>query len=184
MTMPAKPVDVSAPAAAPHLPGQAPAGLAPYVTARVIALDDVAAVAMLVDMVRRDAPSFAADLRAWIGMCLAVRTPRDGHTCVDFSSIGDWCGDIDLAQANHIAWPCDAEAWTGPLAAAKPLVGDSGSRAPFVLESTRLYLARSLHEEEAIARRLSGVDEARVEILLGGPGTGKTTKVEIGRAHV
>ena len=139
--------------------------------------DDVAAVAMLVDMVRRDAPSFAADLRAWIGMCLAVRTPRDGHTCVDFSSIGDWCGDIDLAQANHIAWPCDAEAWTGPLAAAKPLVGDSGSRAPFVLESTRLYLARSLHEEEAIARRLSGVDEARVEILLGGPGTGKTTKV-------
>jgi exodeoxyribonuclease V alpha subunit len=158
------------------LPGQAPADLAPYIESRVIARDDVAAVAMLVAMARRDAPSFAADLLAWIGMCLAVRTPRDGHTCVDFASIVDWCGDIDLAQDNHLAWPREAAAWTGSLAAV-PLVGKPGTRAPFILEGTRLYLARSLHEEQAIARRLSGADEAHVEILLGGPGTGKTTKV-------
>ncbi len=159
------------------LPGKAPPTLAPYIESRVITRDDVAAVAMLVAMAQRDEPSFTVDPFAWIGMCLAVRTPRDGHTCVELSSIGDWCGDIDLTQDDHLAWPLEAAAWTGPLAAATPLVGEPGSRAPFILEGTRLYLARSLHEEEAIAQRLSGADGANVEILLGGPGTGKTTNV-------
>lgn len=159
------------------LPGQAPPALAPYIESRAITRDDVAAVAMLVAMARRDTPAFAADLFAWIGMCLAVRTPRDGHTCVEFSSIADWCGDLDLTQEDHLAWPREAAAWTSPLVAAAPLVGEAGSRAPFILEGTRLYLARSLHEEKAIARRLGGSGEAHVEILLGGPGTGKTTNV-------
>ena len=120
------------------LPGKAPPTLAPYIESRVITRDDVAAAAMLVAMAQRDEPSFTVDPFAWIGMCLAVRTPRDGHTCVELSSIGDWCGDIDLTQDDHLAWPLEAAAWTGPLAAATPLVGEPGSRAPFILEGTRL----------------------------------------------
>lgn len=172
--------DAAKPQAAP-LPRNVPGELARYVTARVIGLDDIAAVAMLVEMARREVPALEPSLLAWIAMCLTVRTPRDGHTCVDFSAANDWSGDIDLSQEDHPEWPADAHAWTAALASAGPLVGPPGSRAPFLSDKTsdggRLYLARLLHEEQEIARRLGGADAARVEILLGGPGTGKTTKV-------
>ena len=159
-------------AADTQLPGNAPAELAPYVESRVITRDDVAAVAMLVAMARRDDPSFEPSLLAWLAIALAVRTPRDGHTCVDFEAVQAWCGDIDLSQAGHLDWPTDAPLWIAALDSAKPLVGSVHARAPLILEGSRLYLARSLHEEEEIARRLTGADAARVEILLGGPGTG------------
>lgn len=164
-------------AADTQLPGNAPAELAPYVESRVITRDDVAAVAMLVAMARRDEPSFEPSLLAWLAIALAVRTPRDAHTCVDFEAVQAWCGDIDLSQPGHLDWPTDAAPWIAALESAKPLVGRAHARAPLILEGSRLYLARSLHEEEEIARRLTGADAARVEILLGGPGTGKTTKV-------
>ncbi len=161
--------------------GRAPAGLHDYVAARAISVNDVAAAATLVDMARRDLPGLEPELRAWVAMCLALRTPRDGHTCVDLADVTDWAGDIDLAAADHLDWPEDARAWTEALASAGPLVGRPGDRAPFVLDGTRLYLARALHEEQEIARRLVGTDGTQavgpVSILLGGPGTGKTTRV-------
>lgn len=159
------------------LPGHAPPGLADYVAARAITLDDVAAAAMLIDMARRDVPALEPELRAWVGFCLALRTPRDGHTCVDFSDARDWAGDIDLAAADHLDWPQAASAWMAALASAGPLVGRPGDRAPFILDGTRLYLARALHEEQQIARRLCDRRSGPVAILLGGPGTGKTTRV-------
>ena len=159
------------------MPGQAPKELADYVAARAITLDDVAAAAMLVDMARRDVPALEPELRAWIAVCLALRTPRDGHTCVDFSDARDWAGDIDLTTANHLDWSQSAAVWTAALASAGPLVGRPGDRAPFILDGTRLYLARALHEEQAIARRLGDRSGGPVSILLGGPGTGKTTRV-------
>jgi exodeoxyribonuclease V alpha subunit len=159
------------------LPGHAPAELAGYVAARAITLDDVAAAATLVDMARRNVPTLEPDLRAWVAVCLALRTPRDGHTCVDFSAARDWAGDIDLAAADHLDWPPAASAWTASLASAGPLVGRPGDRAPFILDGTRFYLARALHEEQQIARRLRDRRGEPVAILLGGPGTGKTTRV-------
>ncbi|MFM8985556.1 MAG: AAA family ATPase, partial [Planctomycetia bacterium] len=159
------------------LPGRAPAELADYDAARAITLDDVAAATMLVDMARRDVPDLEPDLRAWVAVCLALRTPRDGHTCVDFSAARDWAGDIDLAAADHLDWPPAASAWTAALASAGPLVGRPGDRAPVIVDGTRLYLARALHEEQQIARRLRDRRGAPAAILLGGPGTGKTTRV-------
>ncbi len=163
--------------AAPRLPGNAPAELAPYVAARVITPNDVTAVAMLVEMARRESASLAVDLRSWLGMGLAVRTPLDGHTCVDFAAISEWCAAIDLSAEDHLAWPCEAADWTRSLEAATPLVGPPGSRSPFILDGTRLYLEKSFREEQAIGQRLTGPDADRIEILLGGPGTGKTTCV-------
>ena len=153
-----------------------PVELAAYVEAGVINADDVAAVALLVEIASREPAPPVPDLRAWIALGLAVRAPRDGHTCVLLEEIADWAGDIDLAQAGHLDWPTDAESWRRSLATAGPLVGDPDSRAPFSLDDGRLYLARSLHEEREIARRLT-TDGAGIEILLGGPGTGKTTQV-------
>jgi exodeoxyribonuclease V alpha subunit len=153
-----------------------PVELAAYVEAGVINADDVAAVALLVEIASREPAPPVPDLRAWIALGLAVRAPRDGHTCVLLEEIADWAGDIDLALAGHLDWPTDAESWRRSLATAGPLVGDPDSRAPFSLDDGRLYLARSLHEEREIARRLT-TDGAGIEILLGGPGTGKTTQV-------
>jgi exodeoxyribonuclease V alpha subunit len=163
--------------ALPGLVAEAPAGVAAYVTARVISANDVAATGMLVAIARRDEAGLEPDLRAWLALGLALRAPRDGHTCVDLADTRDWAGDLALASGGHLDWPADAAVWTASLASAGSLVGGVGSRAPFILDGQRLYLARSLHEEEEIARRLGGEDGSRVEILLGGPGTGKTTRV-------
>jgi exodeoxyribonuclease V alpha subunit len=165
----------------PASPPVVPRELAAYVMAGVISADDVAAVSLLVEMGRRSGGCDPA-LLAWVAMCLALRTPRDGHTCVDLHRIDDWAAGIDLADADHLTWPGDVAAWKQALATAGPLVGLPGERTPFILDESptggcRLYLARSLHEEEEIARRLTGGAEARVRILLGGPGTGKTTQV-------
>lgn len=164
--------------AASWLPPTAPAELGGVVAARVISVDDVAAAAALVGIAGRQEPGLAPDLRAWVALCLALRASRDGHTCVvldDIASLADGC-DVPLQQV--LAEPADAAAWKASLRTAGPLVGAPGDRAPFIVDGIRLYLSRSLHEEQEIARRLHAADE-KLEILLGGPGTGKTTQVAI-----
>jgi exodeoxyribonuclease V alpha subunit len=157
-----------------------PPDLAGYVDAGVISADDVAAVGVLVSVASRDEPREPEPL-AWLALALALRTPRDGHTCVDLGRIADWGGE--LSDASPLPWPTDAAAWKEALRSAGSLLGAPGDRRPFILDGNRLYLARSLHEEQAIARRLTGATGAgaassgRVRILLGGPGTGKTTEV-------
>ncbi|MFM8413626.1 MAG: exodeoxyribonuclease V subunit alpha [Planctomycetota bacterium] len=170
-----------------------PTGLAAYVDAGVISADEVAAVGVFVSLASRDEQLDLEPL-AWLALGLALRTPRDGHTCVDLAQITDWLGPADVADGDRspndvaLSWPTDAAAWKDALRSAASLVGVPGDRKPFILDGDRLYLARSLHEEEAIARRLTGAaasgagaapgsTPARVRILLGGPGTGKTTEV-------
>ena len=163
-----------------------PAELEASIAAGAISANDVAAASLLVAIGRR-AGGCDPDLLAWVAMCLALRAPRDGHTCVDLSRIADWAGGSDLARPDrqrehHLGWPSDADSWRRSLTTAGPLVGRPGDRSPFILDDTdpaacRLYLARSLHEEQEIARRLTAGESAGVQILLGGPGTGKTTEV-------
>ncbi len=159
-----------------------PADLAAYVDAGIVSADDVATVGVFVSLASRDEP-LALEPLAWVALALALRTPRDGHTCVDLGRLAEW-GGRDLPIAEPLAWPADAAAWKTALRSAGSLVGEAGDRRPFLLDGDRLYLARSLHEEQAIARRLTGAaatertaDTGRVRILLGGPGTGKTTEV-------
>lgn len=153
--------------------------LHPYLAAGAIAETDAAAAALLVDIARRDAAGRGARCDpaplAWLGMCLALRTPRDGHTCVDLDRAPEWAGDA--TGSDRPGWPATAAEWIAALAAATPLVGRPGDRCPFILDGPRFYLARSLAEEEGIARVIRGETGADVRILLGGPGTGKTTTV-------
>jgi exodeoxyribonuclease V alpha subunit len=163
-----------------------PRSLAPYVEAGIVSLDDIAAVGVFVAMATRDEP-LALDPLAWVALGLVLRTPRDGHTCVDLETITDWAGGLDLDAADQLKWPTETTVWREALGTAGPLVGVPGDRRPFILDGHRLYLARSLHEEQVIARRLTaaamptdrapGQSGAGVRILLGGPGTGKTTEV-------
>jgi len=143
----------------------------------VISRDDIAAVTMLVEMAGRDGADQPARL-ACLAMCLAMRTVRDGHTCVDFGRIGEWAAGLDLREPDSAEWPTTVTQWTRPLAAADRLVGPPGSRRPFILDGARLYLGRSYDEEAAIATIVrERAARQRLQILLGGPGTGKTTKV-------
>jgi len=148
-----------------------------YRTGNAIGRDDIATAALLVEMARRDGAAEPEPL-AWLGFCLALRTVRDGHTCVDLDRIGEWSGEIVPGAADPAAWPTDAAPWVTALASATALVGRPGDRKPFILDGRRLYLARSLAEEEAVAKAVAGrAARGRIQILLGGPGTGKTTKV-------
>jgi len=154
-----------------------PAFLHAYREAGVIGRDDITAAALLVEMASRDGASEPEPL-VWLGICLALRTVRDGHTCVDFDRIESWAGEIDLTADKHLDWPIDAKPWIAALEATATLVGKPGDRRPFILDGHRLYLARSHAEEEAIAAAiLTRAAAGTICILLGGPGTGKTTKV-------
>jgi exodeoxyribonuclease V alpha subunit len=154
----------------------APPELDRFVVAGVISASDVAATAGLVRIARGDGTDPDPDLRAWLALCLAVRASHDGHTCFPLAEPPAWLADIELGQGPPLDWPADVEAWQAVFRTAGPLVGGPNDRAPFVVEHDRLYLARSRHEEREIARRLTAMGD-RLEILLGGPGTGKTTQV-------
>lgn len=146
------------------------------VAAGVISVIDVAAAAGLVRIARGDGTPLDPDVRAWIAMCLALKAPRDGHTCVPLAETPAWIDQVDVGAGRRLDWPADAAAWRAVLQTAGRLVGGPDDRAPFVVDGGRLYLARSRHEEREIARRLAVMGD-RLEILLGGPGTGKTTQV-------
>jgi exodeoxyribonuclease V alpha subunit len=148
-----------------------------YRTGNAIGRDDIATAALLVEMARRDGAAKPEPL-AWLGFCLALRTVRDGHTCVDLDRIAEWSGEIVPGAADAPDWPTEAAPWVAALMSATALVGRPGDRKPFILDGHRLYLARSLAEEQAVAEAVaSRAAQGRIKILLGGPGTGKTTKV-------
>ena len=112
------------------------AALAAYCAAGAIATADLAAARMLVAVARRTGQPVEPSLLAWLGMCLAIRTPRDGHTCVDLSRIKDWAGAIDLEAADAPAWPTEPEPWIEAITALPSLVGTPSDRTPFILDRT------------------------------------------------
>ena len=91
-----------------------PPRLHAYREAGAIGRDDIAAAALLVEMARRDGAA-EPELLAWVGMCLALRTVRDGHTCVDLSEIARWAGETEAMVSAGLEWPTAATAWIEPL---------------------------------------------------------------------
>lgn len=142
----------------------------------VIGREDIAAATVLVSIANRDREE-QPSLLAWVGFCLALRTVRDGHTCVDFDNIKEWAGGIEIGAADVPDWPLQPNIWLDSLQAVKSLVGGLEDRRPFIIDGQRLYLARALAEEQDIASVLIRDSCRQVHVLLGGPGTGKTTKI-------
>ena len=146
-----------------------------YRKADAIGDGDIAAVSMLVALSCKTTTTEPSVI-ACVAMCLALRTSRDGHTCVDLDRIGEWSGTIDQT-AGQPDWPLAADDWIRELVQLTSLVGIPGERKPFIVDGHRLYLCRSLAEEQLIAEVLSRNNAQHVSVLLGGPGTGKTTEV-------
>ena len=120
---------------------------------------------------------------------LAVRGPRLGHVFVDLATIRDTASvesdePVDLSA---LPWP-GVEEWLGALATSELVaVGEDGlgedglgseEAKPLRLLGTRLYLDRYWRDERAVAADLNQLSaNGRLQVIAGGPGTGKTTKV-------
>ena len=148
--------------------------LNPYLKANVVEASDVAAAQTLIAMIARRNGA-TPNLLGTILLCLALRTPRDRHTCVDLDQIADWL--TTESESVQLDLPTDAATW---LAATKlcPLVfGEPGQSTPLIVDQSRVYLNRSFVEEGAIASALTRNNAEHLHIVLGGPGTGKTREV-------
>jgi exodeoxyribonuclease V alpha subunit len=151
--------------------------LEPYVRARVIESVDIEAVKFLIEMAG-DQYSTRLGTYAWVGLCLGLRAVRDGHTCVDLERIGAWLSEEEHPDELNRQWSEDPEIWLQQLRTIPELVGVPGERKPFILEGKRLYIARTFEEEQAISAAVRDrVRNRTIHVLMGGPGTGKTTKV-------
>jgi len=153
-----------------------PPALQDYRKLGAIGREDIAAASVLVSMAHREREE-QPNLLAWLGFCLALRSVRDGHTCVDFDNIQEWAGGIEIGAPGAPDWPLQPTTWLDSLRAVGSLVGDSSSRCPFIIDGHLFYLARALSEEQDIADVLMRDSCMHVYVLLGGPGTGKTTKI-------
>ena len=148
--------------------------LSQYLKANVIEASDAAAAQTLIAMIARRNGA-TPNLLGTILLCLALRTPRDRHTCVDLDQIADWL--TTEGESVQLDLPTDAATW---LAATKlcPLVfGEPGQSTPLIVDQSRVYLNRSFVEEGAIASALTRNNAKHLHIVLGGPGTGKTREV-------
>ena len=121
------------------------------------------------------------DRLAWLAFALVLGLPRSGHTCVDLENIAQWAPE-DLKNDSD-EWPIAGKAWKDAVLACQKLVCtpetlNEHPRKPFVISGNKLYSARSFHEEQLVANYITNaVAEKRVEIITGGPGSGKTTYI-------
>ena len=119
-----------------------------------------------------------------LAVALAVRGPRLGHVFVDLATIRDTASvesdePVDLSV---LPWPPVGE-WLAELARSELVaVGEDDAShdesRPLRLLGTRVYLDRYWREECAVAADLNDMTATgRLEVIAGGPGTGKTTRV-------
>jgi exodeoxyribonuclease V alpha subunit len=116
-----------------------------------------------------------------LGVAFAVRGPRLGHVFVDVATVRDTATvesdePVDLSA---LPWPAVDE-WLAALTRSGLVaVGeDESDPLPLRLLGTRLYLDRYWREERSVAADLNELTASgRLQVIAGGPGTGKTTEV-------
>ena len=109
-------------------------------------------------------------------LAMALKAGPDGDTCLDVRAIGPH--PLVLGQAVSEV----TNGWLAVLRSCTQLVEEvSGTmatrRVPFVLDGARIYTARTHHEELSVGSTLRTLRDARLQVVLGGPGTGKTTYI-------
>ena len=148
--------------------------LNPYLKTNVVEAADIAAAQTLIAMVVRNGGA-EPDLLGTLLLCLALRTPRDRHTCIDLDHISDWLTPEGVKA--QLEWPTDSATWLAATKTCPLLFGAPGTATPLIIDGGRVYLGRSYHEEGAIAAALTRNNAQHLHIILGGPGTGKTREV-------
>jgi exodeoxyribonuclease V alpha subunit len=129
---------------------------------------DFRAAAVYVDLALR---TLAGEQRAtaelsvtdnvWLAVAGTLAAFRDQHTCVDL--------------AEHPGWEADLRKC--PVLVAEPHTINAARRQPFILDLGRLYVHRSWEEECFVAEKIRTRPADKLQVITGGPGTGKTTIV-------
>jgi exodeoxyribonuclease V alpha subunit len=140
----------------------------------VLSAADVHVAARLASLVGEESES------ARLAVALAVRGPRLGHVFVDLARIRDTASvesdePVDLSE---LPWPATEE-WLRALSESELVaVGEEATSRPLRLLGPRLYLDRYWREERSVAADLNEMKASgRLQVIAGGPGTGKTTQV-------
>ena len=150
-----------------------------YVDGGAVTKQQFSAVATLLSLVNGGVvPPIVNDL-VWLSFALALNASEGGHTCIDLNEIDRWYPD-DL-ESGALTWPPSSE-WLQAVSehldlVATPSTVTNHPRRPFVLDGSRLYVLRSFEEERSIADWINSAAGSRLKVLLGGPGSGKTTAV-------
>ena len=150
-----------------------------YVDGGVVSKPQFSAVATLLSLANGGVvPPIVNDL-VWLSFALALNASEGGHTCIDLNEIDRWYPD-DL-ESGALTWPPSSE-WLQAVSehldlVATPSTVTNHPRRPFVLDGSRLYVLRSFEEERSIADWINSAAGSRLKVLLGGPGSGKTTAV-------
>jgi exodeoxyribonuclease V alpha subunit len=97
----------------------------------------------------------------WLATARTLAAYRDQHTCVDLAEFPGW--EEDLRNCTALV--------------AEPHTVDPTRRQPFILDLGRLYIHRSWEEECFVAEKLRTRPTDKLQVITGGPGTGKTTTV-------
>lgn len=113
----------------------------------------------------------SAGLSARMAALLRAAAPK-----TDATVAADVCARaVAMIADGHSAMPVDAATRAALLA--HPWVGTGAHRTPFVLDGGLLYVHRHWVAERALATALrERAALARLRVITGGPGTGKTTK--------
>ncbi len=156
--------------------------LQPFINAGIISASQAASTDVLLELAQSEKPKAEISDEVVLGLALALRAPSEGSVCVDLNTIANRAVSNLVDESVISQWPTDAKQWAKALSDCTLLVctPDQVSktpRRPLVLNGSNLYLARSWDEETKVSQMLRmRAESGRLEILLGGPGTGKTTK--------
>jgi exodeoxyribonuclease V alpha subunit len=150
-----------------------------YVDGGAVTKPQFSAVATLLSLVNEGVvPPIVNDL-VWLSFALALHASEGGHTCIDLNEIDRWYPEN--AEPGALNWP-NANEWLQAVSeqvdlVAIPSTAANHPRRPFVVDGSRLYVLRSFEEEKSIAEWINSAAGSRLKVLLGGPGSGKTTAV-------
>jgi exodeoxyribonuclease V alpha subunit len=129
---------------------------------------DLRAAAVYVDLALRtlsgpardDADKTVTD-NVWLAIARTLAAFRDQHTCVDLAEHPSW--EADLRNCSVLV--------------AEPHSINAARRQPFILDIGRLYVHRSWEEECFVAEKIRTRPADKLQVITGGPGTGKTTTI-------
>lgn len=139
-----------------------PSRLAPHLHESDVDDSSLRSVALLFQLAGIDVEDPRATDDVWLTLVAALKAHGDGHACVDLRD------DPSIVKALRLL---------DPLIAGND-ERDRRPRRPFVIDGNLLYVARAHAEETSISVRIAQLAASgRLTILLGGPGTGKTTRV-------
>ena len=120
------------------------------------------------DMMTRDAADSPSDVP--LAAALVMHASLEGHACLTLDGLEAKATEFGITQfdGNALEKALKEHSWVG--------AGDGA--APLVYEHDRLYLRRFREAELRVARAIRKLaDQGRFQVITGGPGTGKTTRV-------